>query len=279
MRFFLLICLSSFVFADEILLLTQFNKQDFQNKNLHEYVMSEKLDGVRGIWDGKSLKTRKNQTITPPAFFMKNFPPFALDGELWINRNQFDLVSSLIRTTRSDANLWKKVSYNVFDVPKACEEFNLNPCSLENRLQVLQKYLQKNPNPYIKIIPQIPIENEKHLNEFYENIVKNKGEGVVIRKNLNPYERGRSKQALKLKPYNDAECQVIGYTKGKGKFENQVGALICKTTDNKIIKIGSGLKDKDRKNPPSIGTIITYKFSGLTKNSLPRFPVFLRIRE
>ncbi|MBZ7936018.1 DNA ligase [Campylobacter sp. B0100352/1] len=279
MRFFLLICFSSFVFADEILLLTQFNKQDFQNKNLNEYVMSEKLDGVRGIWDGKSLKTRKNQTITPPSFFMKNFPPFALDGELWISRNQFDLISSLIRTTHSDENLWKKVSYNVFDVPNACEEFDLNPCNLENRLQVLQKYLQKNPNPYIKIIPQIPIENEKHLNEFYENIVKNKGEGVVIRKSLNPYEKGRSKQALKLKPYNDAECQVIGYTKGKGRFENQIGALICKTMDGKIIKIGSGLKDQDRKNPPSIGTIITYKFSGLTKNSLPRFPVFLRIRE
>ncbi|MBZ7970652.1 DNA ligase [Campylobacter sp. RM3125] len=279
MKIFFLFCFYSLSFADEILLLTQFNKQDFQNKNLHEYVMSEKLDGVRGIWNGKTLKTRKDQIITPPSFFMKNFPSFALDGELWMDRNNFDSISSLIRTTHIDINLWKKVSYNVFDVPNACEEFNLNPCSLENRLQVLEKYLQENSNPYIKIIPQIPIKNEKHLNDFYENIVKNKGEGVVIRKNLGSYERGRSKQALKLKPYNDAECQVIGYTKGKGKFENQIGALICKTTDNKIIKIGSGLKDKDRKNPPSIGAIITYKFSGFTKNSLPRFPVFLRIRE
>lgn len=49
--------------------------------------------------------------------------------------------------------------------------------------------------------------------------------------------------------------------------------------DDRVIKIGSGLKDKDRENPPKIGSIITYKFNGLTKNSLPRFPVFLHIRD
>lgn len=44
--------------------------------------------------------------------------------------------------------------------------------------------------------------------------------------------------------------------------------------NDRVIKIGSGLKDKDRENPPKIGSIVTYKFNGLTKNSLPRFPVF-----
>ncbi len=33
---------------------------------------------------------------------------------------------------------------------------------------------------------------------------------------------------MKLKPYDDAECELVGFRKGKGKFENQVGALLCK---------------------------------------------------
>ncbi|WP_408608982.1 DNA ligase [Campylobacter aviculae] len=279
MKIIFIACFISFSFASEILLLSKFNMQEFKDKNFSGYLMSEKLDGVRGIWNGNYFHTRQNQTITTPSFFIKNFPPFTLDGELWIARSQFDEISSLVRSDEVNVEFWKKVTYNVFDVPNACEEFNLNPCTLENRLQVLQKYLQKHPSLYIKIIPQIPIKDKKHLNDFYENIIKNKGEGVVIRKNLSPYEKGRSKEALKLKPYDDAECEVVGYTKGKGKFENQVGSLLCKMPDNKIIKIGSGLKDEDRRNPPKIGTIITYKFSGLTKNSLPRFPVFLRVRK
>ncbi len=175
--------------------------------------------------------------------------------------------------------LWKEVTYNIFDVPNACEEFQISTCTLKNRLAILEEYLQKYPSAYIKIIPQIPVENQNNLNQFYESIIKNQGEGIVIRKNLSPYEKGRSKNAMKLKPYDDAECELVGFRKGKGKFENQVGALLCKMPNGQIIKIGSGLKDEDRKNPPKIGSIVTYKFNGLTKNSLPRFPVFLRLRD
>lgn len=274
MRFVFLICCACLVFANEILLLSKFDKQDFNSKDFNAYLMSEKLDGVCGIWDGKYLKTRQNYKIKTPDFFTKNFPPFAIDGELWIARNKFDEISALIRSGDSNLTLWKEVTYNIFDVPNACEEFQISTCTLKNRLAVLEEYLQKYPSAYIKIIPQIPVENQNNLNQFYESIIKNQGEGIVIRKNLSPYEKGRSKNAMKLKPYDDAECELVGFRKGKGKFENQVGALLCKMPNGQIIKIGSGLKDEDRKNPPKIGSIVTYKFNGLTKNSLPRFPVF-----
>ncbi len=75
--------------------------------------MSEKLDGVRGIWDGKYLKTRQNYKIKTPDFFTKNFPPFAIDGELWLARNKFDEISALIRSGDSNLTLWKEVTYNI----------------------------------------------------------------------------------------------------------------------------------------------------------------------
>ncbi|ECL3026539.1 DNA ligase [Campylobacter coli] len=279
MRIFVFLWCVSFAFASDILLLSKISEQEIQNKNFNGCLMSEKLDGVRGIWEVGKFKTRQDNPIYTPSYFTYNFPSFKLDGELWIARAKFDEVSALIRGDNLDSSLWKSVTYNVFDVPNACEEFKLTSCTLSNRLKVLEQYLQQNPNPYIKIIKQIPIKDQEHLKEFYKDIVLNKGEGVVIRKDLAPYEKGRSKNAFKLKLYEDAECKVIGYTEGKGKFQGKIGALLCQMPNDRVIRIGSGLKDKDRENPPKIGSIVTYKFNGLTKNSLPRFPVFLRIRD
>ncbi|CDG56574.1 DNA ligase (ATP) [Campylobacter coli 76339] len=278
-RIFIFLWCACFAFASDILLLNKISEQEIQKKNFNGYLMSEKLDGIRGIWEAGKFKTRQDNPIHTPSYFTYNFPSFKLDGELWIARAKFDEVSALIRSDNLDSSLWKSVTYNVFDVPNACEEFKLAPCTLSNRLKVLERYLQQNPNPYIKIIKQIPIKDQEYLKEFYKDIIFNKGEGVVIRKDLAPYEKGRSKNALKLKPYEDAECKVIAYTEGKGKFQGKIGALLCQMPNDRVIKIGSGLKDKDRENPPKIGSIVTYKFNGLTKNSLPRFPVFLHIRD
>lgn len=278
-RIFIFLWCACFAFASDILLLNKISEQEIQKKNFNGYLMSEKLDGIRGIWEAGKFKTRQDNPIHIPSYFTYNFPSFKLDGELWIARAKFDEVSALIRSDNLGSSLWKSVTYNVFDVPNACEEFKLAPCTLSNRLKVLERYLQQNPNPYIKIIKQIPIKDQEHLKEFYKDIIFNKGEGVVIRKDLAPYEKGRSKNALKLKPYEDAECKVIAYTEDKGKFQGKIGALLCQMPNDRVIKIGSGLKDKDRENPPKTGSIVTYKFNGLTKNSLPRFPVFLHIRD
>jgi DNA ligase 1 len=42
--------------------------------------------------------------------------------------------------------------------------------------------------------------------------------------------------------------------------------------------IGSGLTEAERESPPPVGTVITYRFRGLTAKGLPRFPTYLRIR-
>lgn len=246
-RIFIFLWCACFAFASDILLLNKISEQEIQKKNFNGYLMSEKLDGVRGIWEAGKFKTRQDNPIHTPSYFTYNFPSFKLDGELWIARAKFDEVSALIHSDSLDSSLWKSVTYNVFDVPNACEEFKLAPCTLSNHLKVLERYLQQNPNPYIKIIKQIPIKDQEHLKEFYKDIIFNKGEGVVIRKDFAPYEKGRSKNALKLKPYEDAECKVIAYTEGKGKFQGKIGALLCQMPNDRVIKIGSGLKDKDRK--------------------------------
>ena len=80
---------------------------------------------------------------------------------------------------------------------------------------------------------------------------------------------------LKLKPYFDAEAVVIGYIAGKGKYKNMLGALKVRSSDGTEFKIGSGFTDQQRSSPPAIGSTITYKYHGFTKNGLPRFASFL----
>ena len=51
--------------------------------------MSEKLDGVRCFWDGKTTYTRTGKPIYTPDWWKKSLPEVALDGELWTARNDF----------------------------------------------------------------------------------------------------------------------------------------------------------------------------------------------
>jgi DNA ligase-1 len=43
--------------------------------------------------------------------------------------------------------------------------------------------------------------------------------------------------------------------------------------------LGTGLKDADRRNPPSIGTVITFRYRELTNRGLPRFASYYRVSE
>ena len=60
----------------------------------------------------------------------------------------------------------------------------------------------------------------------------------------------------------------------------QVGSLVCISRTGARFKVGSGLTDKMRghRQAPAAGTVITFKYFELTKDGIPRFPTFLRIR-
>jgi len=242
----------------------------YKDQNISGWVMSEKLDGIRGYWDGKHLLTKQGHIINAPKWFLKNYPPFAIDGELWTKRGDFENISSIVRK-KIPSNKWKNIKHYIFDVPNAKGD-------LFDRLNKLKNYLKTHKNTPIIIIPQIKIKNKQQMLKFLKNIEKKGGEGVVVRNPKIPYQRKRSNQILKVKSFFDKECKVIGYTNGKGKYKNLIGALKCELKNGIIFKIGSGLSIKERKYPPQIGDIITFKYKELTKNQKPRFPIFLRVR-
>ena len=91
--------------------------------NPGDFLVSEKLDGVRAVWDGRVLRFRSGRSIAAPGWFTAALPPTPLDGELWLGRGQFDRLSGIARrTTPVDAE-WRELRYQVFDLPGAAGTF------------------------------------------------------------------------------------------------------------------------------------------------------------
>ena len=241
--------------------------QEYKNQNIQGWAMSEKLDGVRAYWDGKQLISRQGNVFTPPAGFTRDFPPFALDGELYIGRGKFEAVSAAVRTA---GHSWQGVKMYVFDAPK--ESGNLY-----QRLNKAKQHLAQHPTANFVVLTQTPAQNEAHARQFLREIEAQGGEGVMLRNPNAPYQGGRSSNLLKLKSAHDAECVVTQHHEGKGKYAGMLGALSCKNQLGEF-RIGSGFKDAERKNPPKIGSTITYKYRGFTNKGTPRFATFLRVR-
>jgi len=233
------------------------------------WLMSEKLDGVRARWDGHHLISRGGHVFAAPDWFIKGFPPFALDGELWSKRGEFEHIVSIVRRKHPHAG-WKQITYHIFETPDQAG-------GLLERLKVIQAYLSKHPNTYLRIIEQKRCRGKTHLQAWLHQLVREGAEGVVVRNPSTLYQTGRSANALKVKTYTDAECTIIGYKPGKGKLKGLTGALLCRMDDGHSISIGSGLNQRLRANPPALGQIITFKYYGLTQKGKPRHPVFLRL--
>ena len=83
---------------------------------------------------------------------------------------------------------------------------------------------------------------------------------------------------LKLKVRQDSEALVIAYQAGRGKYENMLGAVWVELENGKMFKIGTGFSDNERKNPPPIGSDITFSHQGFTEKGLPRFASFERVK-
>ncbi|MFT4587712.1 MAG: DNA ligase-1 [Limisphaerales bacterium] len=233
--------------------------------------VSEKYDGMRAQWDGKSLWTRGGGPIHAPDYFLAELPAnIELDGELWMGRGKFEETVSVARRKNPDER-WRRMRYMIFDAPKAKGAF-------EQRMEFLKGALPADAK-HVKQVPQSRCLGAEQLIAERDRIVAAGGEGLMIRKPESDYEPGRSPTLLKVKPYDDAEAKVIGHKPGRGKFAGKLGSLRVKTADGREFSVGTGFTDAQRESPPPIGTVITYRFRGLTKNGLPRFSSFLRIRQ
>ena len=268
-----------------------------QDINVTDYWVSEKLDGIRARWDGTELRTRNDNKIFAPVWFTQNWPKATIDGELWIERGQFELTASIVlskltegkshlvanslsraKTTEDDIaaasisdKRWADVRFMAFDMPVAGQPF-------DSRLNMLNSLVEATLNPTFAVIAQFKLTSIDVLEEKLKQVTQEGGEGLMLHHGNAFYQSGRSDNLLKVKQFEDAEAKVLAQLPGKGKFRNMMGSLLVETSTGIQFKLGTGFSEEERQAPPAVGSWVTFKFYGVTKNGKPRFASYLRTR-
>lgn len=279
--FYVLCAIFSAIFAlDSADSNLQFKNLDFKNLGeIDSFMVSEKFDGIRGIWDGENMFSKRGNILPIPHCFSQNLVHLGLkngefvEGELWIDYGAFEAISGLLNRKNIACEDFRSVKFLIFNAQLGNKsDFSQNLAEIKLRLDSAKgKDLAQ-----IQVIPQHKFRKIADLKDFFNAVVAKGGEGVIVRDSTTAY---------KLKAQNDAECKIIDFSRGKGRLSGKVGAIICESLEDKnsgikggkIFRIGSGLSDEMRTNPPKIGTIITYKFSGISKNGIPKHTRFLCI--
>lgn len=212
-----------------------------QRLDVKQYLISEKYDGVRALWDGKQLISRQGNVIHAPIWFVKDLPKLQLDGELWMGRGKFDALSGAVRKDRPIDAEWKNIHYQIFELPNAKGSF-------EARAKRIVEIVKQANLPHLNAVAQFRLNDEDALNAHLKKVVQNGGEGLMLHRADALYTTGRS------------------------------DALLLETTDGIQFKLGTGFTDAQRENPPKIGSTVTYTFKDTTKNGKPKFASFLRVR-
>lgn len=242
-----------------------------KNISVEDYWISEKLDGIRGYWNGEQLLTRNGNIIITPEGYTKNWPKTFLDGELWSKRGDFQATLSCVKRQKVRDDCWKFIKFMIFDLPNDPETFS-------TRIIKMKKITERSKSNSLAMIKQFQLTTEQALYKHLAEIEALGGEGLMLHHKSAYYKSGRNNQILKLKTHHDDEAVVLAHFKGNGKYSHVLGSILVKNTDGVTFKIGTGFSDLERKDPPTIGSTITYQYIGKTKRGVPRFASFLRIR-
>src|SRR5205085_12702016 len=89
------------------------------------------------------------------------------------------------------------------------------------------------------------------IEEALESMRRRGMEGVILKARGSVYEKGRSREWLKLKAQATQELAIVGWTPGKGAQAGSLGALLLAVADGKggfefAGKVGTGFSSKQR---------------------------------
>jgi len=132
-----------------------------------------------------------------------------LDGELWMGRETFQQVISLINTKSGN---WSQLGYFVFDLPDSSEPWETRKVELDALEPLLPSH--------VHIVHSIERTGMEHLNSLLEATLNLEAEGLMARAPYSLYTAGLTNSLLKLKVilfypwmiskrFQDAELKVV----------------------------------------------------------------------
>ena len=281
---------------------------DLLDLRRHGYAAELKLDGTRALVIKENGKvrvqnregidyTRRLQEVVVSA--SKISGDFIIDGEVICldQQGRNDFVACQRRCSTQDlAGIYflmhqHPAYFYAFDILSLNGE-DLTDLQYIERKQVLKGLLSQ-PTESIRYLP-----HRFDLEEFFEEIRQQEGEGVMLKDIQSIYEPGRSSSWLKVKNWRTMEACVMGYTAGKNARSRYFGSLVLARDGRFCGRVGSGFTEVQlrsytnlMKNSPQVprpfeirdpyvavktDLKVEVKFYQLTKDRVMRFPVFLR---
>ena len=261
------------LFGPPILLAHKF--EDFDDLDPTGWWFSEKLDGVRAYWDGSNFISRQGNVFHAPDWFKACLPKDEiLDGELWMGRQMFQKTISVVKRHDWGAGA-TGVKYVIFDVP----QFNDNGGGFEARLNHAVNIAIAINQPHVTALQHDLVKSRQHLANELKAVEAAGGEGLMIRRPGSSYQVGRSSTLLKVKPFKDDEGTIIGHKPGKGRHKGTMGAVVVRMKSGVEFDLGTGFTDEDRRNPPSTGAQVTFRYTELTNDGKPKCSSFVSVRD
>lgn len=137
-------------------------------------------------------------------------PGLYLDGELYLDGMNLQSISGNSR--RSDSAV--KLEFHIFD----CFKIDDPELTFMDRAKLLRSILKPIPE-YCRIVPTKSVGSREETMRIFDSHLKAGFEGSVIRNKTSLYEFGlnserRSYSTLKIKPFNDDEWILCGFTHG-----------------------------------------------------------------
>jgi len=241
-----------------------------------------------GLW------SRYGNVMHAPPEWLDTLPRLPLDGELYSRELSRQQLMSIIKKHEPNEQDWMQVEYPCFDIPayeSVLRDGRINNNNFKLILSNCMSWLQENgllgegsldyrPDPktpfetvyYLlkklctghaiaHVQVQLPFATQQAiamLEQETARIVERGGEGMVVRAPGGIWTPKRVKTVLKVKPTDDAEAVVVGYTTGRvgkeGRHLGRMGALITEYNGHRLEL--SGVKDHER----TLSVIDTFGF-------------------
>lgn len=264
------------------------------------YILTKKLDGVNltCFKRGESITffTRQGKQVdglTDLIEQYKELPDGVYFGEaLYSNEDEAKDRKELYRLSTGELNSKrenKKISHWIFDYQTLDEwdsEKFITPYS--NTIYTLENIFLKSKLKNIKMVPFVYQGTGKEIAfKLLREAKENGWEGLVLRYSSSVYQKKRSSDFIKLKPFTEVDLRITGFK--EFKHPNQLGSFICEDDEHTVkCSVGSGFSKEQRfeywqKRNSFLGKIVEVQTMEITENKSGqkslRFPVFIRFRD
>ena len=234
-----------------------------------------KLDGMRAHCNHNKFISRENNDITwmNHIWDVIKASPYAdtFDGELYAHGYTFQ--ENMKMTKKYRIGITELVSFNVYDLALPNMPFS-------ERYLLLDRIV-KNMPAEVRIVPTYEVKSMDDVKHFHTMFLEQGYEGTIIRWGNAGYKfNGRSKNLVKYKDFKDIALEILDVVPMDAQPTH--GMIVCELNGQRF-KATPKMSHTDREELLThkrkfIGKTAEIRYFEETDGGLPRFPVFVGVR-